>query len=126
MVQNLTWTISFIQMLYSILCYIRVESNMLEIMEIFEMFTAGTASMSTAFTLSTIATSSIEEIAAGAPDVLRFFQLYIYRERDVTRQLVRRAEACGFKALILTVDTPFFGKRLADNRNKFKLPPHLK
>lgn len=90
------------------------------------VFYAGAYAMGTAFTLSTIATSSLEDIAAGAPDVLRFFQLYIYRDRDVTRQLVRRAESAGFSALILTVDTPFFGKRLADNRNKFKLPPHLK
>ena len=48
------------------------------------------------------------------------------QERDVTLQLVRRAEQHGYKALFLTVDTPFFGKRLADNRNKFKLPKHLK
>jgi (S)-2-hydroxy-acid oxidase len=82
--------------------------------------------MGVPFTLSTIATSSLEEIATGAPNVLRFFQLYIYKQRDITRQLVRRAEKAGFSALCLTVDTPFFGKRLADSRNKFKLPPHLK
>lgn len=78
------------------------------------------------FTLSTIATSSLEEIADGAPNVLRFFQLYIYRQRDITVQLIRRAEENGFKALLLTVDTPFFGKRCADNRNRFVLPPHLR
>jgi (S)-2-hydroxy-acid oxidase len=82
--------------------------------------------MDTAFTLSTFATSSIEEVAEGCPHALRFFQVYIYRDRDITLQLIRRAEKCGYKALILTVDTPFFGKRLADNRNKFKLPSHLK
>ena len=82
--------------------------------------------MNTAYTLSTIATSSIEQVAAGAPAGLRFFQLYIYRERSITLQLLKRVEAQGYKALLLTVDTPFFGKRLADNRNKFKLPPHLK
>ena len=78
------------------------------------------------FTLSTIATSSIEDIAQQVPDVVRFFQLYIYKDREVTIQLLRRAEASGFTALILTVDTPFFGKRRADNRNRFKLPTHLK
>ena len=82
--------------------------------------------MGIGYTLSTIATSSIEDIAACAPDGLRFFQLYIYKQKSLTRQLVARAERCGYKALILTVDTPFFGKRLADDRNKFKLPPHLK
>jgi len=86
----------------------------------------GTAAMETCFTLSTIATSSIEEIASACPTSLRFFQLYIYRDRDVTRQLIARAERAGFAALVLTVDTPFFGKRRDDNRNKFKLPPHLK
>lgn len=45
---------------------------------------------------------------------------------EVTRNLVQRAENAGFKALVLTVDTPFFGLRLADIRNKFTLPPHLK
>jgi (S)-2-hydroxy-acid oxidase len=58
--------------------------------------------------------------------VLRFFQLYIYRERQITVQLVQRAERAGFSALMLTVDTPFFGKRRDDNRNKFRLPPHLR
>ena len=91
-----------------------------------DVIVAGAAAMGTCFTLSTIATSSIEEIATACPTSLRFFQLYIYRERDVTRQLIARAEQAGFTALVLTVDTPFFGKRRADNRNKFKLPSHLK
>lgn len=46
--------------------------------------------------------------------------------REITINLVKRAEKAGFKALVLTVDTPFFGLRLADIRNKFVLPPHLK
>ncbi|XP_070000343.1 uncharacterized protein Hao isoform X2 [Penaeus vannamei] len=79
----------------------------------------------TVFTLSTIATTSIEEIASEAPDTLRFFQLYIYKDRAVTASLVKRAEAAGFSALVLTVDAPHFGIRLADLRNKFTLPPHL-
>jgi isopentenyl diphosphate isomerase/L-lactate dehydrogenase-like FMN-dependent dehydrogenase len=87
---------------------------------------SGAAAAGTVFTLSTIATSSIEEIATGAPDVLRFFQLYIYRERQITVQLVQRVERAGFSALVLTVDTPFFGKRRDDNRNKFRLPSHLR
>ncbi|XP_050736051.1 uncharacterized protein LOC127008287 [Eriocheir sinensis] len=78
------------------------------------------------FTLSTIATSSIEEVAEGAPNTLRFFQLYIYRDREVTASLVRRAEAAGFSVLVLTVDAPSFGIRRADIRNRFVLPPHLR
>lgn len=46
--------------------------------------------------------------------------------REVTKNLVLRAEKAGFKAIALTVDTPLFGIRRADVRNKFTLPPHLR
>ncbi len=82
--------------------------------------------MGTAYTLSTIATSSIEEIKTGAGNGLHFLQVYIYKDRQVTVSLIQRAEQAGFKALLLTVDTPFFGKRRADNKNRFKLAAHLK
>lgn len=82
--------------------------------------------MGTIYTLSTIATSSIEEVAEAAPQAIKWFQLYIYNDREVTKSLVKRAENAGFKALVLTVDTPMFGLRLADMKNKFNLPPHLK
>ncbi|CAG9767625.1 unnamed protein product [Ceutorhynchus assimilis] len=82
-------------------------------------------SMGTIYTLSTISTSSIEEVAEAGPDALKWFQLYIYKNREITKSLIRRAENAGFKALVLTVDTPMFGLRLADMRNKFSLPSHL-
>ncbi|KAB7500165.1 Peroxisomal (S)-2-hydroxy-acid oxidase GLO1 [Armadillidium nasatum] len=82
------------------------------------------ARMGTVFTLSTIATSSIEQISSI--EGLHFFQLYIYKDRAITKQLVKRAEKAGFKALVLTVDAPNFGIRYADVRNKFSLPPHLR
>ena len=44
----------------------------------------------------------------------------------MTKKLVARAEAAGFSALVLTVDAPYFGRRLADIRNRFQLPPHLR
>lgn len=44
----------------------------------------------------------------------------------MTANLVKRAERAGFQAIVLTVDAPYFGRRLADVRNKFKLPSHLK
>ncbi|KAG5683136.1 hypothetical protein PVAND_012436 [Polypedilum vanderplanki] len=75
---------------------------------------------------STIATTSIEDIAAAAPNSIKWFQLYIYRDRKLTENLVRRAEAAGFKALVLTVDAPLFGLRRRDLKNKFSMPPHLK
>lgn len=48
------------------------------------------------------------------------------RDRSITCEMVARAELYGFKALVLTVDTPTFGIRFADLRNKFKLPPYLR
>lgn len=75
--------------------------------------------------MSTLATSSIEEVAAAAPSTMRWFQLYICRDRTVTAAFVRRAEANGFTAIVLTIDAPTFGIRRADVRNRFKLPAHL-
>ncbi|XP_034231733.1 hydroxyacid oxidase 1 isoform X2 [Thrips palmi] len=84
------------------------------------------AKMGGVFILSTLSTSSIEEVAEAAPDATRWFQLYIYKDRSVTEQLVRRAEKAGYRALVLTVDAPVFGNRRADARHKFALPSHLR
>ena len=70
---------------------------------------------------STIASTSIEDIAAAASGPL-WFQLYIYRDRDVTRDLVARAESAGCRAIVLTVDTPHLGRRERDMRGGFTLP----
>lgn len=78
----------------------------------------------TAQTLSSWATSSVEEVASTGPGI-RFFQLYVYKDRNVVAQLVRRAEKAGFTAIALTVDTPILGRREADIKNRFSLPPHL-
>ncbi|XP_043525277.1 peroxisomal (S)-2-hydroxy-acid oxidase GLO5 [Frieseomelitta varia] len=80
----------------------------------------------TIYILSTISTSSIEEVAEAAPDAIKWFQLYIYKDRNVTLNLVSRAERAGFKALLLTVDAPLFGDRRLDIKNKFSLPSHLR
>uniref|UniRef100_A0A8D0H636 (S)-2-hydroxy-acid oxidase n=1 Tax=Sphenodon punctatus TaxID=8508 RepID=A0A8D0H636_SPHPU len=82
--------------------------------------------MGTGMMLSSWATSSIEEVAQVAPEGLRWLQLYIYKDREVTRSLVQRAERAGYKGIFVTVDTPLLGKRLDDVRNKFQLPPHLR
>lgn len=68
----------------------------------------------------------MEEIVAAAPNGYRWFQLYVYRDRKLSEQIVHRVEALGYKALVLTVDVPYTGKRRNDIRNQFKLPPHLK
>jgi 4-hydroxymandelate oxidase len=70
---------------------------------------------------STIASTTLEDIAAAATAPL-WFQLYVYRDREVTRDLIARAEAAGYQALVLTVDTPRLGRRERDDRNTFTLP----
>ncbi|XP_040407605.1 hydroxyacid oxidase 1 isoform X3 [Cygnus olor] len=80
----------------------------------------------TGMMLSSWATSSIEEVAEAAPDSLRWLQLYVYKDREVTKSLVKRAERAGYKGIFVTVDTPFLGRRIDDVRNKFQLPPHLR
>lgn len=72
-----------------------------------------------------MSTVSIEEIADGTPNSLKWFQLYVFKDRHQAGLLVRRAEASGFKALVLTVDLPVMGIRRDDIRNDFKLPPHI-
>jgi isopentenyl diphosphate isomerase/L-lactate dehydrogenase-like FMN-dependent dehydrogenase len=74
---------------------------------------------------STMSTRSLEEIARAASGPL-WFQLYVYRERGVSESLVRRAEAAGYQALVLTVDAPRLGSRERDLRNGFGLPAHLR
>ncbi|KAI1301702.1 Hydroxyacid oxidase 1 [Halotydeus destructor] len=81
--------------------------------------------LGTIMILSTLSTTSLEEVAQATPKSTKWFQLYIYKDREVTKRIIKRVEKAGFKALVVTVDTPFLGSRLADVRNKFALPPHL-
>jgi L-lactate dehydrogenase (cytochrome) len=60
------------------------------------------------YTLSTHASCSIEDVACEAPGLL-WFQLYVWRNRDLTRSFVERAQAAGYRALVLTVDVPVLG-----------------
>ncbi|MFP5288498.1 MAG: alpha-hydroxy acid oxidase [Thermoanaerobaculia bacterium] len=78
----------------------------------------------TVMILSTLSTTSIEEVVAAASGPV-WFQLYVYRDREATEGLVRRAEAAGCRALVLTVDAPLLGRRERDIRNRFRLPPGL-
>lgn len=73
------------------------------------------------YCLSTLATTSIEEVAEVS-DGPRWFQLYVFRDRGLTLELVERAEAAGYTAIVLTVDAPLLGRREADMRNEFTLP----
>jgi 4-hydroxymandelate oxidase len=75
----------------------------------------------TTLVASTLATLAIEAIAAECSAPL-WFQLYVYRDRGLTRALVERAEAAGCTALCLTVTVPVQGNRERDLRNRFRLP----
>jgi 4-hydroxymandelate oxidase len=74
----------------------------------------------TIFVASTASTYPLEEVAPHAGPW--WFQVYVFRDRELTRHLVQRAEAAGARALVVTADTPVLGRREADERNRFALP----
>lgn len=78
----------------------------------------------TLFILSSLSNTAMEAAFAEAASP-RWFQLYIYKDRQVTLELVRRAEAAGAEAIVLTVDAPGLGTRERDTRNRFRLPEGL-
>ena len=79
----------------------------------------------TLFILSSLSNTAMESVFAQAASP-RWFQLYIYRDREITRALVQRAEAAGAEAIVLTVDAPGLGTRERDTRNRFTLPDGLR
>ncbi|KAI3896868.1 hypothetical protein MKX03_013519 [Papaver bracteatum] len=79
------------------------------------------AATNTIMVLSYSSTRTIEEVASSCNGV-RFFQLYVYKRRDVSAILVQRAERNGYKAIVLTVDTPKLGRRWRDIKNKMVAP----
>ena len=79
----------------------------------------------TVMIVSTLATTSLEDVAAAAPAAPRWFQLYVFSDRGYAGELVDRAVAAGYRALVLTVDAPVLGHRPRDARNAFRLPDHL-
>ena len=77
------------------------------------------------YTLSTMGTVSVEDLAADVPGLQRWFQLYLWQDREASTALIRRAAAAGFETLVLTVDTAVAGQRLRDVRNGLTVPPAL-
>jgi L-lactate dehydrogenase (cytochrome) len=77
------------------------------------------------YSLSTMGTTSIEDVAAAAPAARKWFQLYMWKDRDRSMELVRRAADAGFDTLLVTVDVPVAGARLRDVRNGMTIPPTL-
>jgi 4-hydroxymandelate oxidase len=93
--------------------------------EVGEIATARAAKTAgTLFILSSLSNTAMEQVFAQAASP-RWFQLYIYKDRAITRELVQRAQAAGAEAIVLTVDAPGLGTRERDMRNKFQLPAGL-
>lgn len=83
------------------------------------------AAANVVYSLSTLATTSLEDVAAASRGP-RWFQLYVYRDRGITSDLIERAVAAGYSAIVLTADAPVLGRRERDLRNAWTLPPDLR
>jgi isopentenyl diphosphate isomerase/L-lactate dehydrogenase-like FMN-dependent dehydrogenase len=77
------------------------------------------------FTLSTLGTTTVENVVKAAPEGVNWFQLYMWKDREASMALVKRAQDAGVKHLMLTVDVPAAGARLRDARNGLTVPPRL-
>lgn len=86
--------------------------------------TRAAARAGTIYSLSTLSTVSIEEIGALTTGP-KWFQLYVWKDRDLVREMLDRARAAGFTALILTVDLPVHGNREREHRQCFSIPPQV-
>ena len=76
------------------------------------------------YVLSSAASRSLEEVATASPGP-RWFQLYVGRDRGVAKELIQRARATGYEALVVTVDVARPGPRERDQRNGFTVPPRV-
>jgi isopentenyl diphosphate isomerase/L-lactate dehydrogenase-like FMN-dependent dehydrogenase len=83
------------------------------------------AAAGTLMCVSTLATATAREVSEAAPSAPRWFQLYVLRDRGVTHALVDEAVACGYRALVVTVDAPRAGRRERDLRTGFAVPPGI-
>ena len=83
------------------------------------------AAAGTGMAVSTFSTRSHEEIAAAAPGLMQWCQLYVFQDRGVTREHLAGAAAAGCSAVVLTVDTPRLAQRERDLRVGFLIPSHL-
>lgn len=77
------------------------------------------------YALSTLGTTSPEDVATAAPAGDRWFQLYLFNDRGLGKELLQRAADSGYRAVILTVDAAIAGARLRDVRNGLTIPPSL-
>ena len=82
------------------------------------------AKLGTLYSLSTMATTSIEDVGAATAGP-KMFQIYILKDRELTREFVQRCKQAGYDALCLTVDTPVAGNRERDRVTGMVMPPRL-
>jgi isopentenyl diphosphate isomerase/L-lactate dehydrogenase-like FMN-dependent dehydrogenase len=90
-----------------------------------EAMARAAAAAGTVMCLSTLATAGPRQVAEAAPGGDRWLQLYCFRDRGITRAVVDEAVDCGYKAIALTVDAPFAGKRERDLRTGFQVPAEV-
>jgi isopentenyl diphosphate isomerase/L-lactate dehydrogenase-like FMN-dependent dehydrogenase len=83
------------------------------------------AGAGTIMCLSTIATAAPADVATAAPEGVRWFQLYVFKDWGVTEALIEQAVEAGFSALVLTVDTPYLGRREGPLRTGFAIPEDI-
>lgn len=93
--------------------------------------TEGEAAVSKAFSdldtiycLSTLSSVSLEDIADASTGP-KWFQLYVWKDRGLVKEMLDRARGAGYKALVLTVDFPVTGNREKEYRNNFTIPPKV-
>ena len=72
--------------------------------------------------LSSFSTTSLEDVAEASGPNANVLQLYLFEEKNHSIELINRAKEAGYKAVLLTVDTPMLGRRNAELRDQFKLP----
>lgn len=82
----------------------------------------GAAASGTIMSVSNYASSTLAEIAAAGNGAPQWFQLYLSKDDDFNRKIVKQAEDLGYRAIILTVDAPVGGNRIRDKKNNFKFP----
>jgi isopentenyl diphosphate isomerase/L-lactate dehydrogenase-like FMN-dependent dehydrogenase len=85
----------------------------------------GAAAADAIFCLSSLATAGPREVAAAAPDGARWFQLYVFRDRAVSLELLDAAVDSGYEAVVVTVDLPVLGIRERDVRSQYVIPDAL-
>jgi len=84
------------------------------------------AAAGTVLCLSSLTSTRPAEVAEAAPEGRRWMQVYLFRDRGVTRAMVEEAAESGYEALLLTVDAPYAGRRERDLRSGFQVPAEIR